>query len=143
MNPGCLSQLLLPLILVITLGVASFNTTQVDEPTELIVLWTSGDPEIAHRVALMYTHAAKTSKWYRDVRLIVWGPSAKLLSEDLEIQAKLKSMQDDGIKTQACIVCANSYGVTEKLRDLKLDVKPMGQPLSDFLKDRSVNVITF
>ena len=33
----------------------------------LAVLWTSGDPEIAHRVAFLYTLNAKKQKWFDQV----------------------------------------------------------------------------
>ncbi|MFV0268545.1 MAG: hypothetical protein ACK5HT_15575 [Draconibacterium sp.] len=65
---------------------------------KLVVVWTSDDPYVADRVALMYTHAAKTNKWFEDVTLIIWGPSAKLTSENRKIQEKLKAMKDDGVE---------------------------------------------
>ncbi len=111
-------------------------------PTRLAVVWTSGDPDVAHRVCLMYTHAAGRNKWFDQVRLIVWGPSARLLAGDKDLQAKIKKMMADGIKVQACIVCANSYGVTDKLREMGIEVKGMGKPLTDLLQS-DWKVITF
>jgi hypothetical protein len=58
------------------------------------------------------------------------------------VQAKVKSMMEDGVQVQACIVCADSYGVTERLRELGLEVKAMGLPLTGMLKD-DWKVITF
>lgn len=113
------------------------------EPTELAVLWTSGDPEVAHRVALMYTHASKTAGWYEDVRLIVWGPSSRLLAADKDLQAKVKAMMKDGIVVQACIVCAESYGVVEQLRSLGIEVLAYGKPLTKLSKDPAVKLMTF
>ena len=57
----------------------------------LAVLWTSGDPEVAHRVCFMYAHNAKRRAWFDNVHLIVWGPSAKLLSENEELQKEVKA----------------------------------------------------
>jgi len=111
-------------------------------PSRLAVVWTSADPDVAHRMCLMYTHAAKTARWFDDVRLVVWGPSARLLSGDKDLQAKVQAMQRDGVQVQACIVCADSYGVTARLRELGIEVKPMGQPLSDLLK-QDWKVLTF
>ena len=110
--------------------------------TKLAVVWTSGDPEVAHRVCLMYAHAATTQKWFDQVTLIVWGPSARLLAADKDVQAKIKSMMADGVQVQACVVCADSYGVSERLRELGLEVKAMGLPLTRMLKD-DWEVITF
>ncbi len=109
---------------------------------ELVVLWTSDDPYVAERVALMYAHAAKTNKWFDEVTLIVWGPSAKLIAENLILQEKVKEMQRDGVKVEACIVCADSYEVTDALRKLGFDVKAMGKPLTDYLKS-GAKVLTF
>ncbi|MGB9689009.1 DsrE family protein [Thermogutta sp.] len=108
----------------------------------LAVVWSSGDPDVAHRVCLMYAHAAATNKWFEEVRLIVWGPSARLLAADKDLQAKVKAMMQDGVYVQACIVCADSYGVTETLRGLGIEVKPMGRPLTDMLQG-DYRVLTF
>ncbi|MEX0980702.1 MAG: DsrE family protein [Bacteroidales bacterium] len=108
----------------------------------LVILWTSDDPYLAERMVLMYTHAAKTAGWFEHVTLIIWGPSAKLTGENLKIQAKLKAMQKDGVVIEACVVCADAYGVTEDLKALGFDVKGMGKPLTEYLKSGK-NVLTF
>ena len=110
--------------------------------SRLAVVWTSGDPEVAHRVCLMYSHAAQTQKWFDHVTLIVWGPSARLLAADKDLQAKVKTMMKDGVQVQACVVCADSYGVSERLRDLGIEVKGMGPPLTGMLKEGWM-VLTF
>ena len=112
------------------------------EKSKLAVLWTSGDPDVAHRMALMYTHRAKQVKWFDEVTLIVWGPSQRLLVGDKDLQAKVKSMQEDGIIVEACIACAMGYGIVEELRSLGIPVKGMGQPLTDYLKT-DWKVLTF
>lgn len=105
------------------------------EPSHLAVLWTSGDADVAHKVCFMYTHNAKKQGWFDDVVLIVWGPSARLLAGDKELQAKIKTMIYDGVLVQACSACAEMYGVDQTLVDLGIDVKGMGVPLSNDLKD--------
>ena len=109
---------------------------------KLVVVWTSGDPYVAERVALMYTHAAKSAGWFKEVTLIVWGPSAKLISENIKLQEEVRAMQKDGVVVEACIACANAYRVTEDLRKLGYDVKSMGKPLTDYLKS-GARVLTF
>lgn len=121
-------------------------SAQTDDPLKstqkLFVLWTSGDPDVAERVALMYTHAAKKNAWFDEVTLIIWGPSAKLSIENQTVQKMLLQMQKDGVKLEACIVCANSYGVTDDLKKLGITVKGMGKPLTDYLKSGET-VLTF
>jgi mannan endo-1,4-beta-mannosidase len=112
-------------------------------PKRLAVVWTSGDPDVAEKMCLMYTHAAKSYNWFCDVTLIVWGPSAKLLTENKTLQKQVKDMQDSGIKVEACIACANMYGIADKLEKMGITVKGMGMPLSEYLKKENTEVITF
>lgn len=90
------------------------NASPIDT---LVVLWTSGDADVAEKMALMYTHAAAKNKWFEKVILIVWGPSANLLAHNDKLQDKIKSMIADGIHVQTCVVCANMYGVSDKLKE--------------------------
>ncbi len=137
--------LLFALIGLLTITSVSANAQddkQQGNSDKLVVLWTSGDPYVAERVAFMYTHAAKKNEWFREVTLIVWGPSAKLISENEKLQKKVKAMQDDGVELQACIACASSYNVVDDLKALGFEVKGMGKPLTDYLKS-DARVITF
>ena len=110
--------------------------------SKLAVLWTSGDPDVAHRVAFMYTHTAKKVGWFDEVTLIVWGPSQRILVGDKDLQGKVKAMQEDGIIVEACIACAMGYGIVEELKALGIPVRPMGQPLTNYLKS-DWKVLTF
>jgi len=112
------------------------------ESDTLVVLWTSGDIDVAEKMVFMYVSAAKSAKWFDEVVFIIWGPSAKLLSENANLQERLKKMQEIGIRTEACVACARMYGVDDDLRDLGIDVKGMGGPLSDYLKKR-YHLLTF
>ena len=115
----------------------------VVESDKLAVLWTSGDADVAHKVCFMYTHAAKKQGWFKEVRLIVWGPSSRLLATDKTIQAAVKKMQTDKVVVEACQACADSYGVSDILRKLGVKVKYMGQPLTQMLKADDYEVLTF
>lgn len=111
-------------------------------PSRLCVVWTSGDPDVAKNVCFMYTLNARKQGWFDVVHLVVWGPSARLLAEDASLQAEMRAMQQAGVVTEACVACARRYGVDDDLRKLGLDVKGMGVPLSDRLK-QDWKVITF
>ncbi len=131
-------------------AITSMSLTQVNAQSEttennsdkLVVVWTSDDPYVAERVALMYTHGAKSAGWFGEVTLIIWGPSAKLTVGNLKVQEKLLAMQKDGVVIEACIACARAYGIVNELQQLGFEVKPMGKPLSDYLK-ADVKVLTF
>jgi len=104
------------------------------EPSKLLVLWTGGDREVAQNMVFMYTYNAKKNGWWTDVSLLVWGPSAKLLAQDVELQEYVKKMKDAGVELLACKACADTYGVSGKLAELGVEVKYMGAPLTEMLK---------
>jgi hypothetical protein len=145
MKKHLLSFVVLALLMITPTGQlwAQASETEKSDDDKLVVLWTSDDPYVAERVALMYTHASSKNKWFKDVTLIIWGPSAKLTSENLKIQAKLNAMEKDGVTIRACIACATAYNVVDDLKDLGFEVAGMGVPLTKYLKDDSVKVITF
>lgn len=137
---------LLLLVLIYVSGTANLlkaqdvkNNTASDT---LVVLWSSGDPEVAEKACLMYTGAAKKYGWFKEVILIVWGPSEKLLAENSKLKDKIASMKKDGVIVEACVACSNMYGVTDDLKVCEVDVKGMGVPLTRYLK-RGYKVISF
>ena len=119
--------------LLLVFGLAADNPKK--PASRLCVVWSSADPDVAKNVCFMYTLSAKKAGWFDVVHLVVWGPSAKLLAENEALQNEIKAMQMVGVVTEACIVCARRYGVEDDLRELGLDVKGMGKPLSDRLKE--------
>ncbi len=110
--------------------------------SKLVVVWTSGDREVALKMVFMYTFNAKKRGWWDDIIFVVWGPSEKLLAEDKELQNYLKKMFDVGVRVEACKACSDMYGVSESLENLGVDVKYMGVPLTDYIKE-DMKVITF
>lgn len=100
----------------------------------LLIIWTSGDPDVAHKMVFMYAYNASKNGWWDQVTLLVWGPSAKLSSEDAGIQESLQKMKEEGVELLACKGCADQYGVSSKLEDLGIEVKYTGTYLTDFIK---------
>ena len=109
-----------------------------EKEDSLIVLWTSGDPEVALKMVFMYTLNCKLQGWWNEVTLIVWGPSAKILSENPQLQRVIQKMKDAGVILEACKACADLYHVSPKLKELGIDVKYMGQHLTEYLKSDKV-----
>ena len=73
---------------------------------------------------------------------MVWGPSARLLSEDDELQAYVKKMKAAGIAVEACKACADMYEVSDVLARLGVDVKYIGDVLTGYIKEGR-HVVTF
>jgi hypothetical protein len=115
-------------------SVQMLEAAEMTGPSKILIVWTSYDRDVALKMVFMYTFNAKKNKWWDEVRLLVWGPSSKLLSEDQELQDYVKKMKDAGVILEACKACADMYGVSDKLGALGMDVKYMGKPLTDMIK---------
>ncbi|MDH3892334.1 MAG: DsrE family protein [candidate division Zixibacteria bacterium] len=113
---------------------------EVDD--HLVILWTSGDKEVAIKMVFMYAFNAKKNGWWEEITFIVWGPSSKLTSEDSDIQDYIKKMLGEGIDIKACKACADLYGVSDTLASIGIEVKYMGTDLTAFLKS-GTKLMTF
>lgn len=113
-----------------------------DNSDKLVVVWSSGDRDVALDMVFMYTSAAKKYGWWEDIIFIIWGPSAKLLAGDKELQEYIKEMQNADIVTVACKACADSYGVSDQLGELGIKVRYSGQELTKYIKG-GWHVVTF
>jgi len=118
------------------------KNNEADKDDHLVVLWTSGDKEVAIKMVFMYVFNAKKYEWWKDITFIVWGPSSKLTADDPEIQEYIKNMLDEGIVIKACKACADLYGVSDTLASLGIEVKYMGTDLTDYIKS-GTHLITF
>ena len=86
----------------------------------------------------MYTINSLVHNWWEKVTLIVWGATAKLVAEDVNIQKKIKEALDAGVHVTACKACADQLGVTEELKKLNIEVIYWGQPLTKILQSGEI-----
>ena len=105
----------------------------MDKKTHLYILWTNGDPITAEKMVFMYAINSLIRGWWQKVTLIIWGSPAQLVSEDINIQKKIKEALDAGVHITACKACADQLGVTEALEKLKIEVIYWGAPLTEIL----------
>lgn len=105
------------------------------EKKQQLILWTSGDREVALKMVFMYALNCKKFSWMDEVRLLIWGPSAKLLTEDVELQNYLKELKKSGVELYACKGCADMYGVSNKLTELGVTVMYTGKMLANLQKE--------
>ena len=109
---------------------------------KLNVLWTTGDKEVALNMMFMYIINSLKHDWWEEVNLIIWGPSAKLVADDKKIQEKVAECLEIGITIEACKACASNYNVADRLEEMGIEVKYMGEPLTAYIKSDS-KVISF
>ena len=84
-------------------------------------------------MVFMYAINSLKNGWWEEVTLIIWGAPAKLVSEDLNIQGKIKEALDAGVFITACKACTDQLGVTEILENLDIEIKYWGAPLTNLL----------
>jgi len=95
----------------------------MSKKTHLYVLWTNDNAITAEKMVFMYTINT----------LIIWGAPAKFVSEDFNMQEKVREALDAGVHITACKACADELGVTETLKKLNIEVKYWGAPLTEIL----------
>lgn len=104
------------------------------EVTKLYILWTNADILTSEKMVMMYATSSMIKCWWEEVTVIIWGATAKLVSENAVIQEKIKNAQHVGVKFTACKACTDQLGVTDILTGLDVEVIYWGQGLTDILK---------
>ena len=101
----------------------------------LLVLWTTDNRETAMNMVFMYTYNAKIKGWWKNVSLLVWGASSRLLSTDSEIQREVRRLADAGIRVLICKKCLENLNVLKEVEALGHEVFYVGEEFSRLLKE--------
>ncbi|MCD8079546.1 MAG: hypothetical protein LUF04_03770 [Bacteroides sp.] len=67
--------------------------------------------------------------------MILWGASVKLAGYDTQVQTEILEMLNNGISIEACKDCCDTFDVSETLYKLGINVRYMGQYLTEYLKN--------
>lgn len=110
---------------------------------KLLIVWSSGEKEVAKKLVLLYGSVMLERKYWDEAIIMIWGPSAKLLANDTELQKQFKIVQASGVQFNACVVCTDEYGVSDQLSALGIDLIHTGEMLTNSLQSDDIKVITF
>lgn len=110
---------------------------------KLLIVWSSEEKEVAKKLVLLYGSVMLPREYWAEATIMIWGPSARLLANDEEIQTMMKTVQDTGVKFNACVVCTDDYGVSSKLASLGVELIHTGEMMTEALKSDEYSVITF
>jgi len=108
---------------------------------KLYILWTNDNLLTSKEMVLMYAKNSLVFDFWKEVTVIIWGATAKLVAENEEIQPILKECIDQGVKFIACKACAAHLNVEYKLEKLGVDVFYTGKYLTKLIKEKE-NLIT-
>jgi len=101
---------------------------------KLLIIWSTEEIEVAKKMVLLYSGVILPRGYWDEAILMIWGPSAQLLSQSSELQEKVKEIAKTGVKLQACVVCTDEYGVSKKLQELGVELTHTGEMLTQALQ---------
>ena len=87
---------------------------QQNNKEHLHILWTNADVTTAKLMVMMYARNAMKNGWWKEVTVIVWGATVKLLAENEELQEELN--------------------LADKMKEIGLDLYKWGPPLTELIK---------
>jgi hypothetical protein len=101
---------------------------------KLNILWTTDNKDTVFNMLSMYASNSVKYNWWDNVNVIIWGASAKLVGNDTQVQTEVMEMIARGVTVEACKSCSDNLGVSEKLIQLGVTVRYMGEALTGYLK---------
>jgi len=110
---------------------------------KLLIVWSSGEIEVARKLVLLYGSVMLERKYWDEATIMIWGPSAQILAQNIELQEQMKIVRDSGVKFNACVVCTDDYGVSDTLAQLGVELIHTGEMLTEALQSDDIKVITF
>jgi hypothetical protein len=109
---------------------------------KLLIVWSTAEIEVAKKMVLLYGSVILPRGYWNEAHIMIWGPSAKLLAESVELQHMVTKVQETGVKFSCCVVCSDDYGVTDKLATLNIDMTHTGEMITSSLQS-DWKVLTF
>ncbi len=103
-------------------------------PDRLNILWTNADETTAELMVFMYAVNSLKGELWKDVRIIIWGATAKLVAENINIQKHIAEAMSEGVQFSACLSCAEKLGVKDIISNLGIELILWGRPLTDIIK---------
>lgn len=107
--------------------------------SKLLVIVATGEREKA-LTALMYAGNAIRRGWLDDVKVVFFGPSERLVTEDEEVATRAKEIARAG-GTFACKAISDREEISGHLEELGMRVEYVGTIVSEFIKDGYIPMV--
>ena len=101
---------------------------------KIVVFWTSQDREVAKNMVFHYINNFQFESNWKRVKLVLWGPSTRLLALDKELQEGLEELKKNGIELQACESNIQDDDFSEDLIRLGFEIVSMNDPITEYRK---------
>lgn len=99
------------------------------------ILWVTDNKDTVFNMLSMYAINSFKRGWWEHVNVILWGASVKLVANDTQVQTEVLEMIHSGVTVEACQDCCERFGAVEIIKKLGVDVKYMGLPLTNYIKE--------
>jgi hypothetical protein len=101
--------------------------------SKLVIIVTQAE-ENAIWTGLFTAIKCTKNQYMDDIRLVLWGPSEKVIAENKELQKMVHEYLALGKPVWACRTCSDRYGVTETIEALGCKVDYMGALVTSWFK---------
>jgi len=101
--------------------------------SKLLVIIATGEKEKA-LTGLMYARNALKHGWLEDVKVVFFGPSERLITEDDQVADEVKEVALIG-ESFACKAISDREGFSGELERLGVKVEYVGSIISNHIKD--------
>ena len=105
------------------------------------LLWTADGRDVFTERIVPYSHKYLDCKSGKELTLIVWGPAVKVLAEHDQLQNKLASMIDKGLKVKTSRFLADQHGITEQMKAIGVEVEKTNKVLTETLTDEASQIV--
>jgi hypothetical protein len=112
------------------------------DTSALVIIWTSGDKEIALKTALSYALNSKLNGWMQNVTVMACGPSVQLLAKDKDIRNVFTYLKQAGVTILVDKKSVEEYKLSKEIDTLNLEVRTLGKPLTVFIRQKRT-ILTF
>ena len=102
--------------------------------SQIAVIVSSSDKDVVW-TGLFYAIKGTKKQFMDDIRLVLWGPSEKIIAADSELSGMVREYLETGKPVWACRTCADRYGVARDMETLGCTVAYMGSLTAEWFKD--------
>ncbi len=101
--------------------------------SKVLIIIATGEKEKA-LAGLMYPNNALKYSWLEDLKVILLGPSEKLIVQEEQVWTEVKRL-NEMIGTIACKAISGEYKTSSELEKRCVRVEYVGKIMSDLIKD--------
>jgi hypothetical protein len=105
----------------------------------VLVIIATGDKSKA-LTGLMYARNALRRGWLRDVKVVYFGPSERLMAEDADVASAAIEVASLG-EAYACKAVSDRENISEKIDEMGVKVEYVGAIISDYIKQGYVPMV--